>query len=252
MTLVSWASARLGVDRKGSSVFRRQRFKIFLELVDEVLSQRGTCRILDIGGEIEYWSKVWDLIGDRNIQVTLVNLTAVDVDIDSARFSSAAGDARDLSWLADLSFDIVHSNSVIEHVGRWQDMLAMAREVRLLAPAYYVQTPYFWFPIDPHCSTAFFHWLPEPVRLSMLLRKPRGHWGMAPDVNTAMGQIQSADLLDIRTMSALFPDATIQHERVAGLTKSLIAIRRSTECGVRPHYPDESRVPNALHSHLSA
>ena len=227
MAIANWASARLGIDQKGSKVFRRQRFRIFLDLIDEALSRRDVCRILDIGGEVEYWTMVSDLIGDRNIYVTLVNLTAPAVD--SSRFSSLAGDARDLSSLADMSFDLVHSNSVIEHVGRWRDMLAMAQEVRRLAPAYYVQTPYFWFPIEPHCSTAFFHWLPEPVRLSMLLRRPRGHWGMAPDVSSAMGQIQSADLLDVRTMSALFPDATIQREKVAGLTKSLIAIRHAAD-----------------------
>jgi len=224
-SLENWAAACLGIDRKGSKVFRRQRFTIFLALIDEVLAKQGICRILDIGGEVDYWSIVSDLIGDRNIHVTMVNLT--QVAIDSPRFSSIAGDARELSSLADLSFDLVHSNSVIEHVGRWNDMQAMAREVRRLAPAYYVQTPYFWFPIEPHCSTAFFHWLPEPVRLSMLLRKRRGHWGMAPDVSTAIGQIQSAVLLDVRTMSALFPDAVIRREKVVGLTKSLIAIRRT-------------------------
>ncbi len=224
MTPGGWAAARIGLGPNGSRVFRRKRFMLFLGLVDEVLATRGTCRIVDIGGEAAYWSDVADLIGARSCHVTLVNLTSAGVD--NAQFSSIAGDARDLAALGDMSFDLVHSNSVIEHVGRWQDMLAMAREVRRLAPGYYVQTPNFWFPIEPHCSTAFFHWMPVPVRISMLMRKPRGIWGMAPDVTTAMGQIQSNDLLDFRQMSTLFPDATIQRERVAGLAKSLIAIRR--------------------------
>ena len=59
----------------------------------------------------------------------------------------------------------------------------------------------------------------------MLMRKARGNWGMAPDVSTAMSQVQSATQLDRRMMSALFPDALIQNERFAGLVKSLIATR---------------------------
>lgn len=238
MTLVSWSLARFGVSRKGSAVFRRKRFRVFLDLIDEVLGSSSSCRILDIGGEPEYWSMVADLIGDRKIHVTLVNLTAPDVDSDL--FSSMAGDARNLGALPDMSFDIVHSNSVIEHVGRWQDMLDMAREVRRLAPAYFVQTPYFWFPIEPHCSTAFFHWLPRPIRLAMLLRKARGPWQVAPDVTYAMGLIESAELLDVRSMAALFPDAAIRHERVAGLTKSLIAIRRPGDLATHGRQIDES------------
>ena len=138
---------------------------------------------------------------------------------------SLIGDARDLSLFADMSFNLVHSNSVIEHVGQWQDMKAMADEVRRLAPTYFVQTPYFWFPIDPHNATVFFHWLPESVRVSMLMRRPRWQWGQAPDVDTAMRQIQSVTLLDRRMFASLFPDATIHCERFFGLTKSLIAVR---------------------------
>lgn len=141
-----------------SRIYRRRRFGLVLELINRILSTRGTCRILDIGGVPEYWENVRDMIGQRNHHVTLLNLTPFSVDPTS--FTSLVGDGRDLSCLADESFDLVHSNSVIEHVGRWQDMKAMAHEVRRLAPSYLVQTPYFWFPIEPHCATAFFHWVP--------------------------------------------------------------------------------------------
>src|ERR1700693_501525 len=102
-------------------------------------------------------------------------------------------------------------------------MKRRASEVRRLAPLYFLQTPYFWFPVEPHNRTLFFHWLPEPIRVSMLMRKPRGHWGKAPNVDIAMRQIQSASLLDVRMFGALFPDAIIARERVSWITKSLIA-----------------------------
>lgn len=226
MSLTRLASGPLGLDEDGSRVFRRRRFRIFLDLVDEVLAVRDTCRILDVGGEPAYWRNVADMLGTRDCQITLVNHVEI-ADTDS-RFVRLVGDARRLGGLEDLSFDVVHSNSVIEHVGRFDDMLAMADEVRRLAPAYFVQTPYFWFPVEPHCSTAFFHWMPESVRISMLMRRPRGVWGKAPDVATALRQIQSNTLLDRRTMATLFPDAEIERERVFHLTKSLIAIRHFT------------------------
>ena len=108
--------------------FRRRRFSLFLNLVDEVLSTQETCRILDIGGAPGYWTDTEDILGGRRRHVTLVNLTKFPVE--ESRFTSVAGDARNLSSYADMSFDLAHSNSVIEHVGSWGDMKAMAREVR--------------------------------------------------------------------------------------------------------------------------
>lgn len=61
----------------------------------------------------------------------------------------------------------------------------------------------------------------------MLMRRPRWHWGQAPDVDTAMQLIESTVLLDYRMLAALFPDAVIHRERFFGLTKSLIAVRAS-------------------------
>jgi hypothetical protein len=216
-------SERLGIDSSGSREFRRRRFRLFIGLVDAVLATRDTCRIIDIGGEPAYWTSVGDLLGSRRCHITLLNMMAFSED--QSRFDSIVGDARNINVLADNSFDIVHSNSVIEHVGRWDDMANMAREVRRLAPSYFVQTPYFWFPVEPHCRTAFFHWLPESIRLRMLMSKPRGNWGRALDVTTAMQQMQSAVLLDCAMMRTLFPDGEIHRERLLGMTKSLIAIR---------------------------
>jgi hypothetical protein len=208
---------------RARTTLRRRRFRLFLGLMDQVLARKPECRILDLGGTPDYWDQVADLIGDRCHHVTLVNLEPPAEE--RPRFGFIVGDARHLPSLPDMSFDLVHSNSVIEHVGRWPDMKEMAREVRRLAPGYFLQTPYFWFPIEPHCQTAFFHWLPESIRVKLLMRRTRGHWRRAPDVDTAMRQVQSAILLDRPMMSSLFPDATIHRERLCGLTKSLIAVR---------------------------
>jgi hypothetical protein len=127
--------------------------------------------------------------------------------------------------LEDESFDIAHSNSVIEHVGDWERVESFAITTRRLAPRYYVQTPYFWFPIEPHFSALFFHWLPEVTRARRVMKRDLGFNPRATTVAEAMRSVQSARLLDKAMMRALFPDARLEEERVLGLTKSLIAVR---------------------------
>lgn len=202
--------------------FRRQRLLRFLSLLPSDVQR--PVRILDIGGTTSYWDATRDIWGDRSIHFTIINL---DTDpSDDGVYANRAGDACNLPEFADNSFDIVHSNSVIEHVGHWGEMSAMAREVRRLAPAYYVQTPDFAFPIEPHYRTPFFHWLPEATRAGLLMRHRLGFRGPEATLDAAMRNIQSVNLLTKAQLCTLFPDSEVAHERVLGLSKSITAIRR--------------------------
>lgn len=203
--------------------FRNLRFSWFLELLPKIGSPDRPLKILDVGGTMGFWEPRLSDLPSRPFSVTLLNLD--EHPVSDPRFVSVAGDARDLSRYGDDSFDIVHSNSVIEHVGRWPDMMAMANEVRRVAPAYFIQTPAFWFPIEPHCRTAFFHWLPPSWRLSLIMRRSLGFWPKANTIDEGMRTIESALLVDRRMMGALFPDAEIRNESFYGLTKSFVAIR---------------------------
>jgi hypothetical protein len=87
----------------------------------------------------------------------------------------------------------------------------MAQEVRRLAAHYYVQTPNFGFPIEPHFRAALFHWLPEPTRAAALIRKKLGFRG-AEDYDDAMTLVLEVHLLTVRQMRNLFPDAQIKRE----------------------------------------
>jgi hypothetical protein len=136
------------------------------------------------------------------------------------------GDACDLSFAGDGEFDIAFSNSVIEHVGLWRDMQKMANEVRRVGKMYLVQTPYFWFPIEPHARTPFIHWLPDSMKYRIVMWRKCGYWGKQDSVSAAVETVQSAIMLDGRQMKSLFPDAEVRRERFLGLTKSLIAERR--------------------------
>jgi hypothetical protein len=203
--------------------FRVRRFRLFKTIVDKVLAEKEMCRIVDLGGTPTFWVSLGSEL-DWN-RVSVYTLNVVPLETAQPHITPIVGDARAVPEYDDLSFDIVHSNSVIEHTGRLDDMAAMAKEVRRLAPRYFVQTPYFWFPIEPHARFAFFHWMPESWRYRILMKRSCGFWKQRPDVASATKAVQSALLLDKRQMQFLFPDAQIIAERFLGLTKSLIAIR---------------------------
>jgi ubiquinone/menaquinone biosynthesis C-methylase UbiE len=103
--------------------WRERRLQRFMALVDGVLARQDTCRIIDVGGTMAFWHALRGSWEGRNLDVTMVNVETEDTG--DQRFRSIAGDARQLPF-EDMSFDMVHSNSVIEHVGRWSDLKRMA------------------------------------------------------------------------------------------------------------------------------
>lgn len=207
-----------------SRIRKRRAFHIE-KIVRSIFERRGRCRILDVGGSEEYWS-IFDeeFFESYNISVTLLNLE--ELPVRSQIFTSVRGDGCALSDMGPDSFDLVHSNSVIEHVGDWDRMLSFAAEVKRVGGTYYVQTPNYWFPIEPHFGLPFFHWLPEPLRVSLQLRFDLGHMPQCDSLDTAVRSVQSIRLLDERMLRYLFPDSQIKKERIGFFVKSLIAIKQ--------------------------
>src|SRR5215471_15708696 len=115
--------------------FRRRRMERFLRTFH--ITPETT--ILDIGGTPD----CWELIAERP-RVTLLNTPRAKEDLRGAA-SWVAGDGRALPF-RDRSFDIVFSNSVIEHVGDAASQTRFAAEVARVGRAYWVQTPNRRFP----------------------------------------------------------------------------------------------------------
>jgi hypothetical protein len=203
--------------------FRKKRFARIEAMVAKIIAQKGSCRIADLGGTAYYWDIAGPALRELPVEIHLINLSACETPSD--QFISRVGNVCDLADLDDRSFDLVHSNSVIEHVGNWENCRKMAANVSRLAPAYYVQTPNFWFPYEPHFRFPGFQFLPEQVRFRLLMTFNLGFGGRRESVDAAMEAVQSAALLDARQMRALFPDAELAREWFGPFTKSLMMIR---------------------------
>lgn len=207
-----------------SNYFRGRRFALIEQKIRAIALEQGHCRIIDIGGRVEYWNPILPTLNEVGAKITVVNLEKTQPK-PGPMFDFAYGNACDLSPYADQSYDFAHSNSLIEHLGRWPEMKACAAEIGRVASNYYVQTPYLWFPIEPHFRAPFYAWLPEQTRARLLMAFDLGYIGKAATLDQAMADVQSINLLDHQQMKSLFPDAKITFERVAGLPKSMIACR---------------------------
>jgi hypothetical protein len=180
-------------------------------------------RVLDVGGTAKFWLFNVPEIRKRT-QITLLNLEQSDVSqLVDAR--SLVGDARRMPEFGERSFDVCFSNSVIEHVGSFEDQTAMAAEIRRVAATYFVQTPNRYFPIEPHFHFPCWQFLPLPIRASLHRRLDLGWMPRQPDARLARSEVAQIRLLDIREFQALFPDGEIRREKIGPLTKSLMAIR---------------------------
>src|ERR1039458_1713493 len=210
---------------------RRTRLRQFIAL----LAPSKAVRILDIGGTASLWATVSDEVPDR-VSITVVNLksqTVVNSESQTPQCGSApircvTGDARHLSEFGDEYFDFCFSNSVIEHVGTLADQHAMAKEVRRLASGYFVQTPYRYFPLEPHFHVPLWAQTPLWLRTALHQKLNLGWMVVQPDYLTARSDVEQIRLLSIREMHLLFPDAELRLERIGGMVKSLMAVRRSS------------------------
>ena len=201
-----------------SHKLRERRFRLFDQLIAGL---PRPFRIIDVGGTTRYWEqRGW--AGRDDVSITLVNLEAEPQRYDNV--VPTKGDATNLAEHADDAFDIAFSNSVIEHLFTLDAQQRMAAEIRRVAPAYWVQTPNFWFPIEPHFLVPAWHWLPEETRVAILRRRGVGWAGRCPDEDHARAVVQEHRLMRRDELARLFPDAVIVGERVAGLTKSWTAI----------------------------
>jgi SAM-dependent methyltransferase len=156
-------------------------------------------RVLDVG---------CGRIGLRALEPTL-DVTGVDlVERPDYPGPFVKADATERLPFADGEFDLVYCSSVIEHVPPAR-RAAFAAEIRRVGRGWFVQTPAWSFPIEPHALLPAAHWLPPRLR--------RRYWRLG-----AAGAWEELSLLRRGEVEALFGPAL--PERFGPVVKSWVCI----------------------------
>lgn len=212
---MTWRRALRDLALEQGVASREEKWRLY----ERTFPPRRGERILDVGA-----SSFDDLPGENYFLSRYPypeQLTAVGVDdleglgsrYPGATFVQA--DGRKLPF-PDASFDVVHSNAVIEHVGPLLDQARFVSELVRVGRSGFVTTPNRWFPFEAHAHLPFVHWLPRGPMLALLGRAGHEDWNVW--------------LLSRPGFRRLFPpgvSTVIQAQRMAGWPATLIAIFRS-------------------------
>jgi SAM-dependent methyltransferase len=157
-------------------------------------------RILDVG---------CGRLGLRGLAPDL-DITGVDV-VERPGYPGpfVRADATQHLPFPDDAFDLAYSSSVIEHLEPAQRE-AFAKELKRVARGWYVQTPAYSFPVEPHALLPFAHWLPPAIR--------RPYWRLG-----VAGEWEDVRLLKRAELERLFGPAVA--ERMGPLAKSWISVK---------------------------
>ncbi|WP_310462491.1 methyltransferase domain-containing protein [Sphaerotilus sp.] len=173
-------------------------------------------KILDVGGT----PYNWNLIGYKN-EVVLLNILPHEGVPEANNFIFVTGDGTNLEY-SDNQFDIVFSNSVIEHVGSYQKQKDFARELCRVGTKIWLQTPAREFFFEPHYVTPFIHWLPKTWQKRLL--RNFSFWGIIarPSRDYIDAFVDQTRLLGYEEMVEFFPGKRIIREKFLFMTKAYI------------------------------
>tara|TARA_B100001769_G_C21975401_1_gene524609 strand:- start:116 stop:802 length:687 start_codon:yes stop_codon:yes gene_type:complete len=156
------------------SIFKKilKKYRLdFFKTFEENIIYDNSSRILDVGT-----SEVINETDNLFIQLykykkNITCLSKQDLKKIKTKYKEInfiIGDALS-SGLPDNSFDIVHSNATIEHVGDGSNQFIFLREcLRISQKFVFIQTPNKFFPIDFHTKIPLIHFLPDKIYRKLL------------------------------------------------------------------------------------
>lgn len=201
---------------------RLERIKIFKDFIYDLPKP---LTILDIGGTEVFW-EIMGFTDDEYYKITLINLYKVKTNYSNIK--SIKGDGRYLDQFKDNEFDIVFSNSVIEHVGTFKEKKKMANEMQRVGKRYFLQAPSFYTPLEPHFFFPLFQFLPLKIKSLMIRNFNLGYFKKTPEKEKAKKIIESINLPKKTELKKIFPESTIKKEKFLGFTLSFIVYGKTS------------------------
>lgn len=199
--------------------FRAKRTKKFEKLFFRNFNPEKSISILDVGGTDNFWIKS-QIPNVPGVRITLLNLHLEKTS--HPHISSMIGDATNMKDFGDKKFDLVFSNSVIEHLYTFENQQKMANEIQRVGRKYFIQTPNKYFPIEAHYAIPFAQYLPKKLLL-LILTKTKLSRLQRWDYQAAKQYLDEIRLLNKSELGQLFPKSKLIKEKVLGMTKSLTA-----------------------------
>ncbi len=200
--------------------------------------------VLDVGGRPFLWDLLKEHYQVQPKQLVLLNTPSENTIAPSPDYTVKVADGRSLPY-PDKSFDLVFSNSVIEHVGDLKDMARFAQECNRVGKEIYIQTPNRWFPLEAHFGAAFVHWLPRAwyQKLSFLSLRYLCAFNNPVEKAHFQQEFDTTRLLSGRQLRELFPEKIVVAERALGLAKSFIVMSQAPQAIAEVAQPfDEQQV----------
>jgi hypothetical protein len=179
--------------------------------------------VIDLGGTVEAWQRAPIHPGS----VHVVNLEPPPEEVPSWIRADQADACSLPPHISSGNYDLVFSNSVIEHVGGHAQRMRFADTVHKIADLHWVQTPYRYFPVEPHWLFPGFQFLPLTVRAELSRRWPLAHTPSSSH-DDGLRAAMSVELLSRAEMAVYFPYSIFRFERLMGMIKSLIAIKKAS------------------------
>ena len=192
-----------------------------MELLRSSFDLSEEVKILDVGGQVDRAGQQLVDSHPYKHNLTVLNMRASYLDEIARNYPEVTlqqGDARALPY-PDKSFDLVYSNAVIEHVGDWEDQVAMAREVMRVGRSWFVTTPNRWYPFEFHMRLPFVSWLPYEWMQKVGSVCSYNH----AEKRYCSGQNYRLRLLTQRELKKLFPGARVISVRITAWPETLIA-----------------------------
>lgn len=217
--------------RRRTRTARFEKFGRYLDGVRNITGQDDV-KIIDIGGTIEFWQRWWSLAADAGLSVTLinnheVNRTFAGIESDVEHIRNINKDANTLTPSDFDDYDIIFSNSFLEHLRSRDLQLALAEKVVASRKPYFIQVPNKHSPVDPHHPMApFFALYPRRLRIELVQRFSFGVSPRARDARGAEVWQTHYNPIGKSDLQKLFPDGAIETEHTLGIPLSLLVKKK--------------------------